>query len=418
MRNTCAALLLLASVPLHAQTNWFNPAKLDKPPLKKALDSLDRAAIVDEWIKLTEVPSPTGKEQTRAEYVKGELQKLGLTDIRTDSMSNVSGVRKGTGRGPTVVFAAHLDTVFPLGTDLKVKRNGDILSAPGIGDDTVNVIGLLEAFRALNRAGIKTKGDLIFLASSQEEIGLLGAKYWLLNSGYKPDMFIAADSKSNEVWYGALRIDQLKFFFTADGAHTLVSRGKPSPVRAVGRSIAALYEIPLPPLSEGIGEVRLPTMNIGTMSGGTAPNAIPTEAWFTIDLRSVDSETQDSLREKMIATVRDIANQEHVGFRMELIAGGIDYSKARPQKERLNHPLVQTALATANHFRAPGTPEIVPMDIGSTDANNAISLGIPAVAIGVARGSHAHQLDEYSDASSVVPGIKSIITLAVALTDH
>jgi tripeptide aminopeptidase len=115
--------------------------------------------------------------------VRAELQKLGLTDIRTDEMSNVSGVRKGMGGGPSVAFAAHLDTVFPASTDVKVKRDGDTLRAPGIGDDTGNVIALLEAFRALNRAGIKTRGDLIFVASTQEELGLKGAKHWLTGSG-------------------------------------------------------------------------------------------------------------------------------------------------------------------------------------------------------------------------------------------
>src|SRR5262245_66614962 len=103
------------------------------------------------------------------------MEKLGLANVRVDGMSNVSGVRKGTGGGPTVVFCAHMDTVFPEGTDLKVKREGDILRAPGVGDDTSNLMAVLEMFRALDRGGVKTKGDLVFLASVQEEIGLLGA---------------------------------------------------------------------------------------------------------------------------------------------------------------------------------------------------------------------------------------------------
>ena len=124
---------------------------------------------------LTEIPAPSGKEQARADYVRAELEKLGLTDIHTDEMLNVSGVRKGTGGGPSVAFAAHLDTVFPADTAVKVTREGDTLRAPGIGDDTGNVVALLEAFRALHRASIKTKGDLIFIASTQEEVGLKGA---------------------------------------------------------------------------------------------------------------------------------------------------------------------------------------------------------------------------------------------------
>jgi tripeptide aminopeptidase len=316
-----------------------------------------------------------------------------------------------------VVFAAHTDTVFPDGTELKVRREGDVLRAPGVGDDTSNLMAVLEMFRALNRAGIKTKGDLIFLASAQEEVGLLGAKHWLETSGYKPDMFVATDVSSNEVWYGALRIDQFKFFYTSPGAHTMESRGGPSPAKAVAKAITALYEIPLPPIAPGLETFKLPVLNVGMLGGGTVVNAVPREAWFTVDLRSLDSATQDRLEGAVVSTARRIAETEGVGFRMEKKMG-IDYSKALPQRERLNHPLVQTAVATANHFRKPGTPRIVPADVGSTDANIAVSMGIPAVAIGATNERMPHRLEENADASSIVPGIKALIALAVALTSH
>jgi tripeptide aminopeptidase len=418
MRIPLTALLLLAAVPLQAQTNWFSEARLQRPEMRKAFGSLNEPAIVDEWIRLTEMPSPSGKEQARADYVRAELQKLGLTDIRVDEMSNVSGIRKGTGGGPTVAFAAHLDTVFPLGTDVKVKREGDILRAPGIGDDTANVVALLEAFRALNRAGIKTRGDLIFVASTQEEVGLKGAKYWLTHSGYKPDMFVALDIASSEVWYGALRIDMLKFFYTAPARHTLYSRDAPSPAKALAKGVTSVYAIELPPLAEGVGDVRLPTINIGSLGGGTVANAIPSETWFTVDLRSTDTPTQDRLRTAVIDTARRAADEEHVGFRMEHTLVTEDYSKAMSKEQRLNHSLLQTVLATANHFRKPGAPALVPMDLGSTDANIAISLGIPAVAAGTVMYANPHQLEENAQASSIVPGIQQLITLAVVLTTH
>ena len=418
-RNPGATLLLLAASKLCAQTGWFQPSLLAKPDVQKALQSVDdRApAIVDEWIRLVEIPAPSGKEQARAKYIRAEMEKLGLSDIRTDDIFNVSGVRKGTGGGPAVVFAAHTDTVFPEGTDLKVKREGDILRAPGIGDDTSNLMATLEMFRALNRGGVKTAGDLIFLASVQEEVGLLGARHWLETSGYKPDLFVAVDVGSNQVWYGALRIDQFKFFYTSPGAHTLESRGAPSPAKAVAKAITALYEIPLPPVAEGLDTFKLPTLNVGMLGGGTVVNAIPREAWFTVDLRSLDSATQDRLESAVVSAARRTAGQEGVGFHMERKMA-VDYSRALPRNERLNHPLVQTALATANHFRKPGTPEIAPADVGSTDANIAISMGIPAVAIGAIIERMPHRLEENADASSIVPGIKSLIALAVALTTH
>jgi len=409
----------MATSQLSAQTGWFQPSQLEKPEMQKALQSVDSRAedIVNEWIRLVEIPAPSGKEQTRAHYIRAEMEKLGLSEIKTDDMFNVSGVRKGMGGGPKVVFAAHTDTVFPEGTDLKVKREGDVLRAPGIGDDTSNLMAVLEMFRALNRAGIGTRGDLIFLASTQEEVGLLGAKHWLETSGYKPDMFVATDVSSNEVWYGALRINQFKFFYTSPGAHTMESRGGPSPAKAVAKAITAIYDIPLPPIAPGLETFKLPVVNVGMLGGGTVVNAVPREAWFTVDLRSLDSATQDRLETAVVSTARRIAETEGVGFRMEKKMG-IDYSKALPQRERLNHPLVQTALAVENHFRKPGTPPIIPADVGSTDANIAVSMGIPAVAIGATNERMPHRLEENADASSIIPGIKALIALAVAVTSH
>jgi acetylornithine deacetylase/succinyl-diaminopimelate desuccinylase-like protein len=300
---------------------------------------------------------------------------------------------------------------------VKVKREGDILRAPGVGDDTSNLMATLEMFRALNRGGVKTKGDLIFLASVQEEVGLLGAKHWLEKSGYKPDMFIAVDLASNQVWYGALRISQFKFYFTSPGAHTLESRGAPSPSKALAKAITALYEIPLPPIADGLDSFKLPVLNVGMLGGGTVVNAIPRETWFTVDLRSLDGATQDRLESAVVSTARRIADQEGVGFRMEKRMTG-DYSHALPPKERLNHPLVQTALAVSNYFRKPGTREIMAQDVGSTDANNAIAMAIPAVAVGAALERMPHRLEEEVDASSILPGIKSLIALAVAATTH
>ncbi len=415
MLKSAVIVCLLAASPAAAQSGWFQPSLLERPDVRTALQSVDdrAAGIVDEWIKLTEMPAPTGQEQARAAYIRAEMQQLGLSDIKTDDIYNVSGVRKGTGGGPSVVFAAHTDTVFPKDTDLRVKREGDILRAPGIGDDTGNLMATLEMFRALKRGGVQTKGDLVFLASVQEEAGLLGAKHWLETSGYKPDLFVAIDLSSNEVWYGALRITQYKFFYTSPGAHTMESRGGPSPARAVAAAIEAVYAIPLPPITPGLDSFKLPVINVGMLGGGTVINAVPREAWFTVDLRSLDTATQDQLERTVVGAARHAAEQAGVGFRMEQNMG-IDYSKARPAPERLNHPLVQAALAIENHFRKPGTPAIVPADIGSTDANIAVSMGIPAVAVGARLGQSPHQLQESAEASSIVPGIKALLALAVA----
>jgi len=418
MKTVTTVLLVLVSLPLHAQTSWFSERQLQQPQVQKAFASLDESAIVDEWIRLTEIPAPSGMEQARANYVRAELQKLGLTDIRTDEMLNVSGVRKGTGDGPSVAFAAHLDTVFPAGTDLKVRRDGDVLRAPGIGDDTGNIVAMLEAFRALDRAGIQTKGDLIFIATTQEEVGLKGAEYWLTHAQRWPDMFVALDVPSNTVMYGALRIEIMKFHFSAPSTHTLYSRDAPTPAKAVARAIEAVYAIPLPPLASGVGTRRLPVINVGMIGGGAVANAIPSETWFTVDLRSLDTATQDRLRTAVTVAARQAADVEHVDFRFEQLSPTWDYSRALPREQRLAHPLVATAVDAANHFRQPGSAPVVPLDVGTTDANIAVIFGIPAIATGTLISSNDHQLEEYALASSIVPGIRQLISLAVALTTH
>jgi tripeptide aminopeptidase len=414
----CLAIPFVA-ISLAAQSNLFRQEMLKEPAVAKAMASVEARSegIVDDWIRLVEIPSPSGKEQARAAYIRGEMEKLGLAEIRMDEMLNVSGVRKGTGGGPAVVFAAHTDTVFPEGTPIKVKREGDKLIAPGVGDDTSNLMATLEMFRALDRGGVRTKGDLIFLASSQEEAGLLGAKHWLEKSGYKPDMFVAVDVSSNQVWYGALRITQFKFFYTSPGAHTLESRDAPSPAKAMAKAISSMYEIPLPPVAPGLETFKLPVINVGMLGGGTVFNAIPREAWFTVDLRSLDSSTQDKLATAVVSAARHAAEKEGVGFRIAQRSVG-EYSKARGQSERLNHAVVQTALAVVNHFRKAGSAEIVAADVGANDSNNAIALGIPAVAVGAAREYLPHRLEEYAEASSIVPGIQSLIALAVSLAGH
>jgi acetylornithine deacetylase/succinyl-diaminopimelate desuccinylase-like protein len=163
--------------------------------------------------------------------------------------------------------------------------------------------------------------------------------------------------------------------------------------------------------------MKLPTINVGMIGGGSVVNAIPREAWFTVDLRSLDSSTQDRLHTAVVATAKRIGEEQGVGFKMERQLG-IDYSNARPQAERLSHPLVQTTAAVVNHFRKNGTPEIRPKDAGSNDSNIAVSMGMPAVAIGAVASRMPHRLEESAEASSIVPGIKSLIALAVALTTH
>ena len=414
-----ALLLLLAAGHPPPQTKYptqFSAAIAADPRVQAAFRAVDSRedAMVAEWIHLTEIPSPSGKEQERGHYIRRELEKLKLQNIHTDEAGNVSGVRRGSGSGPSIVFCAHMDTVFPASLPIKVKRDGKFLRAPGIGDDTGNLTAILELFRMLDKAQIRTKGDLIFLATTQEETRLQGARQWLMRATHKPDMFIAADIPLGVVWYGALRLAALQFVYTAAGSHTLMSRDEPSPVKAVARAINAIYAISLPPTAPEAYPMRLPGINVGKIGGGAVINAIPKEAFFTVDLRSFDSTTQDRLQTEVTRAAKAAAEAEHVGFRMEKPEGDdLDYSNALTREQRRANPMVQTAIDVHKYLKVALLPDA--MDVGSTDANVGVSLGIPSIALGATAGRDAHTTEESAEAASIVPGVKSLILVAVSL---
>jgi acetylornithine deacetylase/succinyl-diaminopimelate desuccinylase-like protein len=219
-----AAGLALLAAPLSAQsfpTSW-DPTLLQRPDVKAALTYIDQhfPEQVDEWIRLAGMPGKSTKEQQRAAYVKAAFEREGLR-TSVDSIGNVIGVRPGTGGGPTIAISAHIDIVFPPETDLRVRRSGDTLFAPGIGDNTASVADMLAVIRAMNAERFQSKGDLIFIASVQEELGLRGMEHWLQKNP-RPDLLIVPDGEYGQVWYGALGIYWTRYVFTSPGSHTLM----------------------------------------------------------------------------------------------------------------------------------------------------------------------------------------------------
>ncbi|MFM9012101.1 MAG: M20/M25/M40 family metallo-hydrolase, partial [Gemmatimonadota bacterium] len=217
-------VLALGGTPLAAQapsypTAW-DPALLNRPDVKAALGHLEREfpQQVEEWIRIAQMVGKSTQEQARGAYVKAEMTRAGL-QVLVDSVGNVTGVRKGTGGGPTIVFAAHLDIVHAVETNLAVRRDGDTLRAPGIFDNSSSVANMLAAIRALNAAKVVTKGDLVFVATVQEELGLRGMQYWF-DHNPKPDLLIAMDGGLGPVSYGALGIYWTRYRYTSDGSHT------------------------------------------------------------------------------------------------------------------------------------------------------------------------------------------------------
>lgn len=406
----------LAARPIVAQqpypTAW-DPAILQRADVKAALAHLEREfpAQVDEWIRIAQMPGKSQHEQQRGAYVKAEMERLGL-HVHVDSIGNVTGVRKGTGGGPTIVFAAHLDIVHPLETVLTVRRTGDTLHAPGIFDNSASVANMLATIRALNAAKVVTQGDLVFVGTVQEELGLRGMDHWL-RTNPKPDLLIAMDGGLGPVSYGALGIYWTRYRFTADGAHTLNSRGRPTPVKALADVIPRIYALSPPPLPNGA------VINVGQVHGGVIFNGIPLDLYFTVDLRSPDPGLLDSLDRAITRLVEEAAERERVGLKVEVEQkNGAGGTRAMLEPRR-RHPLVQTAIDIQQQlgvsFGMPGAEPAIAS--GSTDANIGVVLGIPSIAIGRSYGGDQHTLNEWAHWPSALLGTKLTLLLATTFGD-
>jgi acetylornithine deacetylase/succinyl-diaminopimelate desuccinylase-like protein len=371
-------------------------------------------ALQAEWIKLTEIEAPSKQEQARIAYMKQAMARVGLADIQQDDFGNVWGVYKGSVPGSETVFAAHMDTVFPMGTPIKVREDKGVYHAPSISDDTGALVALLHAFDSMKKSGVKVKHDVVFLATVQEEIGLYGAKHWLAHRNPKPAALVAVDSRLGGVSYGALRIEQFRFVFEHPAMHTLASRGRPSTVRAAARAILALNEIPMPAAEPG-ARMNLPVINVGVLGGGSVPNATPNRVFFTADIRALDTPTEQRLIEEAKSAAQRAANQEGVQLMIEAINEPIDYSRARSREERLNDPLLKAVLEVTDEMKLNGDRKTIPADMGSDDHNVGVALGSPSVGIGAVIGSGAHSLEESAQKSSIVAGAKYMAYLAAAL---
>jgi acetylornithine deacetylase/succinyl-diaminopimelate desuccinylase-like protein len=410
---TVAALAPALAASQTAPTR-LTDALLGRDEVREALAFVDRnfEQQVAEWIRITEIPAPSGQETARAAYVIAELRKLGL-EPTVDPLGNVVTRRRGVGGGPTLVFAAHLDTVFPVGTDLTVRRLPDgTLHAPGVFDNSASVANMLQAARALEAARLRTRGDVLFVATVQEEIGLKGMYYWVDQNPGVAELLVALDAGIGPVSYGALGIYWSRMKFTAAGAHTLNSRDQPSPARAAAQCITDIYTVPLPAPDSPAPAVY----NVGgLMTGGSVVNAIPREVTFSVDLRTVDPDLLQTLDAAIVAKCEAAAAAHKVEFVREWIqrseAGG------RPEQlvERRAHPLVQTSIDVLRYLgvELPRGREAVAS--GSTDANVGVVRGIPAIAVGRSRGGNQHTLQEWSDIDSARIGTKQIILLTATM---
>ncbi len=403
-------LLLSTGLPctLRAQTgsSLFTEQVRANRTVQDAVKWIDDnyAAQVEEWIRITEIPAKSTMEGERAAYVRAQMETEGL-EVTTDSIGNVTGIRRGTGGGPSIVFAAHMDTVHPQDTDVSVTRDGDVLRAPGIFDNSASVANMLATIRALNRAGVRTRGDLVFVATVQEELGLIGMSYWLDHNPGVTDMLVAMDGGLGSVSYGALGIYWTRYWFRGAGSHTNSSAGKPHPVRALSEAVDRIYELQVP---EGRGGA---VYNIGMIGGGKIFNAIPEDVFFTMDLRSVNPVLLDSLDTEIRTRVAAAAEAHRIRWDMERVQQSAAGGTADQLTDRRDHPVVTTAM---DIYGALGIPARA-VASGSTDGNAGVVRGIPSIAVGRGTGGDQHTLSEWSDAPSARGATKAIVYLAASL---
>lgn len=411
--------MMLATTVASLAENYpsrFSSALTRRPEVIEAFSWIEthNDERVAEWIRLTEIPAHSGNEQRRGSFVKEEMMKAGLSDVSEDEMGNVMGVRRGSSPGPAILFTAHTDTVFSDTTDLKVRQNNHTLRAPGIYDNTASLANMLAAIRAMKAARIASKTDLIFLATTQEEVGLRGMRHWLESHRDKVRMIVALDSNPlPQISYGALGIRWLKFIYTAEGANTNVSQGKPNPAKAVARAILDIYAIPMPVSTRENTAVY----NIGTIGGGSMVNAISQESFFTVDIRVNDKTAFPALVIRIQGLAEAAAKAEGVGFRVETLLDLPAAGTSHQLEPKRAHPLVQTALDVQNFLdMGEGLPATA-VPSGSTDANIGLEMGIPGIGIGTTAGGDQHTLQEYAEIDPTGRGAKMILLLAVSLAE-
>ncbi len=365
----------------------------------------DHEQTIAEQITITEIPAPPFKEEVRAKDVMKRLMDLGVEDVQMDEEGNVFGIRKGVGNGPKVFISAHLDTVFPEGTDTTVHEKNGILHAPGISDDTRGLAELLSIVRACNEINLQNVGDIVFGATVGEEGAgdLRGVKAFFSNRD-DIDGFLSIDGpRLGNIVYLGTGSYRYTVTYKGPGGHSFGAFGTPSATHALGRAIAKIADL------ETSTEPRT-TFTVGEIRGGTSVNAIAEEASMDVDLRSNEQETLDALAEAFLATVRTAAAEENSRWNTDTLSVEIDkFGDRPPATQEQSAPIVQCAWQAINAIGQ--QPDL--SGPSSTDANYPMSLGIPALALGrggVAGGTHT--VKEWYDPTDAYIGVqKNFLTL-------
>ena len=409
MHRFSAGLIYLASVLLlpsgvPPQTlSYADQVKAiqDDPRVKTANDYIDKSrdSILKEWIAITEINAPSGHEEERARYLEKLLRQQQL-EIRHDAARNLIAVRKGTGGGPVTVFDAHMDTVFQPGLKIKATLKEGRVYAPGVGDDTRNIEALLATIRGLDEAKIKTKGDLVFVFTTDEETGLTGAKQFVKDNKEKVDYYVALDGGYEGFTYAGIGIKWYRHHFIGPGGHTRSRTPPYSATLPLARAIGRIYALKVPANPSS-------NLNIGMLGGSEVVNAKASDAWFTVDLRSTDNQVIADLDKKIGTILQQEAKRAGMTLKTEIIST----SPAAILPGNKDSQLVK--IAEAVHRAMGFNPPIT--NAGSNNSSAALLQGISSISTGAGPCSDSHALTENCEIEPLYKGIKKILLLELSL---
>ncbi|WP_353893988.1 M20/M25/M40 family metallo-hydrolase [Proteinivorax hydrogeniformans] len=386
---------------------------LQDKKIQKGLEflKLDEEKTLQQQIKICEVPSPTFKEEKRAQYYYQLLLESGVDKAEIDDMGNVKGVLRGTEGTPKTITLAHIDTIFPEDTDVTVKERDGILYAPGLSDNSSSLAAQLSVIRAIKHADLKLKGDIVFTANVCEEgLGdLKGAKFLFDNESVDYSVVIDGTSMGIDgIVYRATGSKRYEINIKAEGGHSFNDFGKPSAIHALGRAIAKISHIE-------VSKEPKTTFNVGVIRGGTTVNTIASEASMLIDMRSNDAQSLAGLEDKIIGCVKETIAEVNSDIDTDTQKLSVDFKKVgdRPAgSQDKDSQLIKTAKEVT---QALGIEPSLKKP-SSTDANVPISKGIPAISIsGGGIGGNVHTEDEWFDPTDAFLGAQRLFLLLASL---
>ncbi|MFL6720132.1 MAG: M20/M25/M40 family metallo-hydrolase [Burkholderiaceae bacterium] len=379
-----------AAPPLAPSINGPMSQLAQQPSVRQALDFIEKneAKTVANTKAINAIPAPTFEEGKRASDFAARLKALGLEQVHIDEAGNVMGTLKGSGSGPTVMLAAHLDTVYPMATDLTLSEKDGRLYAPGIADNARSLAAILTIAEAMKAARIQPDGDIIFCGNVGEEgLGdLKGVKHIFAQHkeikafvGLEPTL---GGDQGEPVTYLATGSRRYKISFKGPGGHSYEAFGLPSAIHALGRAVAHIDDLRVP------ADPKV-TFNVGVIEGGQSVNTISGAASMLVDMRSEDKAALQTIEKQILAAVQQGADETNKRWNSTAIKVETTLIGDRPAgKMAVTSPIVQIALAAASvQGRKPALDSA-----HSTDANLPMSLGVPAITMsggGASSGIHS-----------------------------